>query len=453
MNKKILRNIIMMGIILVIALLLAPVSNAALAITPSKTTVAAGETFNITVSVSSNEAGEITLSASNGTVSQTHIDLMTENSAIVSCVAGTSGTISLKATGLVANYTTETEATQNASSSVTIQAPATPTPTPTPTPTTSTPEPTPTVTATPTSTPEPVQGKYYLYVTPSEYDTFKFDRNTKKYEVKVPNEVDSIGIYLGGAEVKSSSGTGKKNLEVGNTSCKISVTEIDGTQRDFEIVVTRSTEPTETVPNVVEEPEELLKLSSLEVKNATILPDFNPDIYEYEVELTDEDIEKLDILATANIENASIEVNGNENFMEGDNTVTIVLKSEDGTKAATYTITVTKGAVLQQEETVEPISEEEQLPVEEEKKSAFSFLKSGNTGMIVILIIAIVILIASIVTVVVILIKNKQEENGEMMSFTPNSEYNVFEEKSEEKNEEIETNEKTDREKRRGKHF
>jgi len=293
-----------------------------------------------------------------------------------------------------------------------------------------------------------------LGITPNDFSGFTASKT--EYYVTVPYEVESVNVYAKKAESSQTiSGEGDKSLEIGATTrCSVTVTAEDGTQKTYNIYVTRKSEPTETVPNVVEEPEELLKLSTLEVKNAVISPAFNPDIYEYEVSLTDGNIEKLDILATANIENASIEVTGNENFMEGENTVTIVLKSEDGTKAATYTIAVTKGAMADEEETVEPISEEKQVSVEEEKKNAFSFLSSGNTGMIVILVIAVIVLLASIATVVVILIKNRKEANGEMMSFTPNSEYNVFEEK-EDKKEKIENDaeEKTDREKRRGKHF
>jgi len=53
---------------------------------------------------------------------------------------------------------------------------------------------------------------------------------------------------------------------------------------------------------------------------------------------------------------------------------------------------------------------------------------------------------------VVILVKNKKEANGEMMNFTPNSEYNVFEEKEDKKEENV-AEQKSDKERRRGKHF
>jgi len=333
---------------------------------------------------------------------------------------------------------------------ITVKAPPTPTPSTEPT---SAPETTPTVTATPAPAVKSSNANLKnLGITPNDFSGFTASKT--EYYVTVPYEVESVRVYAKKAESSQTiAGEGDKSLEIGATTrCEVTVTAEDGTQKTYNIYVTRKSEPTETVPNVVEEPEELLKLSTLEIKNATISPEFNPDIYEYEVKLTDESIEKLDILATANIENASIEVNGNENFMEGENTVTIVLKSEDGTKAATYTITLTKGAAVVDEEEIMTIGEEEQEPVKEEKKNMFSFLKSGNTGMIVILVIAIIILIASIATVVVILVKNKKEANGEMMNFTPNSEYNVFEEKEDKKEENV-AEQKSDKERRRGKHF
>lgn len=362
------------------------------------------------------------------------------------------GTITVKLEGSVTEFSDGSTITNFGSKSITVTPLSTPTPTQTPT--TSAPETTPTLTTTPAPAVKSSNANLAnLGIEPNDFSGFTASKT--EYYVTVPYEVETVNVYAKKAESSQTiSGTGSKSLEAGATTrCEVTVTAENGATKTYKIFVTRKSEPTETVPNVVEEPEELLKLSSLEVKNAAITPEFNPDIYEYDVELTDDNIEKLDILATANIENASIEVTGNENFMEGENTISIVLKSEDGTKAATYTITVTKGAMVPAE-TSEPIIEEEQEQEQvEEKKSVFSFLSSGNTGMIVTLAIAIIVLLASIATVVVILVKNRKDSEAEMMSFTPNSEYNVFEEKNEDKIEENQTDEKPDREKRRGKHF
>lgn len=463
---KIKKIVFIILIALLLILIGQNISNAAYSV--GDKTVNSGESFSVTVT-STTPLDSYNLSLSSYTGLTFNSCSKTEEGAVISINGGnigymnasgsttTLGTYSFKAPAVTKDTTytiTFAEAVGGASnikSTITVKAPA---PTPTPTPTTPAPEQTPTATATPAPVVKSSNANLKnLGITPNDFSGFTASKT--EYYVTVPYEVESVNVYAKKAESSQTiSGEGNKSLEIGATTrCDVTVTAEDGSTKTYKIFVTRKSEPTETVPNVVEEPEELLKLSTLEVKNATISPEFNPDIYEYEVKLTDENIEKLDILATANIENASIEVTGNENFMEGENTVSIVLKSEDGTKAATYTITVTKGAVVAEEEIVEPISEEEQKPVEEEKKSAFSFLSSGNTGMIVILVVAVIVLLASIVTVVVILVKNKKDNEAEMMSFTPNSEYNVFEEKVEDKKEETETEEKPDREKRRGKHF
>ncbi|MBR6504637.1 MAG: cadherin-like beta sandwich domain-containing protein [Clostridia bacterium] len=456
MNVK---NKILIGllIVLILSLLNITVYAAASFSINAGTSMEIEETETLIISTT-DCAGKFSISSSNsGVVSVSSSSVFVDGSVMsnpeeIILTAKSAGTATITVTAFDVSDKAYEEVAGSKTVTITVTAP--PTPTPTQAPATSEPEQTPTVTATPVPVVKSSNANLKnLGITPNDFSGFT--ANTTKYYVTVPYEVEKINVYAYRAEPEKQkiSGTGDKTLEAGvTTPCEVTVTAEDGTQKTYYIYVTRKSEPTETVPNVVEEPEELLKLSTLEVKNAVISPEFNPDIYEYEVELTDGNIEKLDILATANIENASIEVTGNENFMEGDNTVTIVLKSEDGTKAATYTITVAKSATVI-EATPEPIDEEEQEHVKEEKKSMFSFLKSGNTGMIVILVIAIVVLIASIITVVVIIVKNKKEANGEMMSFTPSSEYNVFEEKIEEKKVDTEAEEKQDKEKRRGKHF
>jgi len=227
----------------------------------------------------------------------------------------TVGSKTVKLEGSVTEFSDGSTITSFPSKTITVSAP---TPTPTPTQTTA-PETTPTVTATPAPAQKSSNANLKnLGITPNDFSGFTASKT--EYYVTVPYEVETVNVYAKKAESSQTiSGTGDKSLEIGATTrCDVKVTAEDGTTKTYKIYVTRKSEPTETVPNVVEEPEELLKLSSLEVKNATISPEFNPDIYEYEIELTDENIEKLDILATANIENASIEVSGNENFMEGD---------------------------------------------------------------------------------------------------------------------------------------
>lgn len=446
--KKILKTSILFGILLIAFTMFSKVEAASASINASKTNATVGEDVTINVSIT---AATWNLNVSgNGITGEPIVGMDMDAKNVTTTQSfklntSTAGTYVITMSGDISDANATSGEYDTINKSVTVNVAAA-------TPSTPTPEQTPSAPVTPTKSSNANLAN--LGITPNDFSGFTASKTD--YYVTVPNEVSSVNVYAKKAEASQTiSGTGNKSLEVGTNKCSVTVTAENGTQKTYNIYVTRKVEETETIPNVVEEPEKLLKLATLEVENATLSPDFNPDVYEYEIELTDNTIEKLNILATANIENASIEVTGNENFMEGENTISIVLKSEDGTKAATYTITVTKGTA-DGEEIVEEINEEEsQEPMQEEKKNVFSFLKSGNTGMIVILVIAIIVLLASITTVVVILVKNRKEAKAEMMSFTPNSEYNVFKENSEEKNnkEEIEKDEKPDKEKRKGKHF
>ena len=64
--------------------------------------------------------------------------------------------------------------------------------------------------------------------------------------------------------------------------------------------------------------------------------------YEYKINVLDPNITKLDVLATANVENAKVEVTGNTNLVKGENTITITVTSEDGKEKVIYQILVNK---------------------------------------------------------------------------------------------------------------
>lgn len=81
-------------------------------------------------------------------------------------------------------------------------------------------------------------------------------------------------------------------------------------------------------------------LSKLEIEGYEI--DFNKDTLEYSVKVSS-DVETLDITAVAEDSSARVNIYGNSNFKEGENTVTVVVTAEDGSER-TYTITVNKEA-------------------------------------------------------------------------------------------------------------
>ena len=58
-----------------------------------------------------------------------------------------------------------------------------------------------------------------------------------------------------------------------------------------------------------------------------LTPEFNTDTYSYTVQLT-EDKSSLGLTTIATDEKASIEVNGNEDLKDGENTITIIVSDE-----------------------------------------------------------------------------------------------------------------------------
>lgn len=339
MKNKIIKFLVTLGLAIAINVALTTISSANLSITTSKSTVSPGETFSVTVSVSSDEAGEATLNASNGTLSQKSIDLMSQSSVTVNCTAGNSGTINITASGTIANYKTETEEKQSASKSVTINTP--------------TPDPEPEPTPTPSPTPSKSSDTSLKSLTVSPFGNLK-----APYDITVDNKYDKVTISAvpNHSSAKVSGKIGEFSLEEGTNQFKITVTAEDGSQQTYSVYVRRkvaeTTEPI-TPPNVIEEPKteekpqepennnDELGLTNLVITGIELNPSFKTDVYEYKAEFS-ENIDTLEILATPNIEGATLEIVGNSNLKIGENLITIILKSEDGETTKTYQILVTK---------------------------------------------------------------------------------------------------------------
>ena len=80
----------------------------------------------------------------------------------------------------------------------------------------------------------------------------------------------------------------------------------------------------------------------LKINGYTLSPKFSSNVYEYKINVLDPNITKLDVSATANVENAKVEVTGNTNLVKGENTITITVTSEDGKEKVIYQILVNK---------------------------------------------------------------------------------------------------------------
>ena len=158
----------------------------------------------------------------------------------------------------------------------------------------------------------------------TEYTAKIEDFKEKQIKVTAEPEDDKTSIRVEGNE----------NIKTGENKIKVAVIAEDGTTRNYIIVVTVGDE-------------KIFGLATIKIDGKEI-SGFATDKFNYEYKF--ENLDKLDIKAIANEEDATIEILGNEDLHDGENTITIVVTSKDGEKTATYQIKANKGAIVQKTE-------------------------------------------------------------------------------------------------------
>ena len=215
---------------------------------------------------------------------------------------------------------------------------------------------------------------------------------------------------------------GKIKLNEGTN--KITVTGSFG--ETYTITVNNKPKEEETPPNVMEEPKPedvkiiLKSLTIKGVKPATeeneeekvdliLTPAFSSEVYEYTIDIPKEqnDITKLDIEAIGDKEDFKIEVTGNENLVDGENLITILVKSKDGERTAEYKIKVNKEG-----EEVEAVA----TPVLDETPDTGT--NDNSKTIIKVAIVGVIALIAAIAIIIVLIkYRNSKKEEEELNAF------------------------------------
>lgn len=276
---------------------------------------------------------------------------MLSSSASVTCTAGTSGKVTINASGTIADYTTEQDENKSASASVTVVEPKPiandpvvdtkpaqkPSNTTTPKPTTDKPEEKKSSDAT----------LKELIIAEGQL-TPEFNANVKEYTITVPNEITSLNITANPNDSKATvSIEGNSDFVVGENKITIKVIAEDGTTNEYYINVTKQRTS--------------LSLATLKItyvdkdgntKEIELNPSFNPTVLEYNFGEISYLINSLNIEAIANLEGAIIEISGNDNLQAGENKITIklIMKAETAAEGeeqpedevVIYTITFTK---------------------------------------------------------------------------------------------------------------
>lgn len=177
--------------------------------------------------------------------------------------------------------------------------------------------------------------------------------------------------------VKSGSTTNIKLAEGTNT---LTITLQSGNKYTRKIY---SQKEEEVKPNIIENPDEKILLKSLEIKGKdendeeikfTLTPNFFKEAFEYLITIPEEQsyITSLDIEAVGQKSEYIIEVTGNEDLVFGENVITILVKSKDGSKQTTYTVKVNK---LGEPEQTEPVVAPVETTTNDENKADSKMVK------------------------------------------------------------------------------
>ena len=201
-----------------------------------------------------------------------------------------------------------------------------------------------------------------------------FDKNLTNYNITVPYEVSKL-------DLTATSNDSKAKVEIiGNSSfsvekvnlVEVKVTAEDGSIRIYSLNVTRSTTSSKT------------DLKDLVIDNVNLSPKFDSNILDYTANV-DAKTDKLNIRYTTSNSDSKVEIIGNDNLKEGNNTVLIKVTDKEGfTKY--YSINVVK------------------------EKSSSTIL--GLKPLHFVLLIFIILLLIAII--IILLIKRKKDENKKL---------------------------------------
>lgn len=191
-----------------------------------------------------------------------------------------------------------------------------------------------------------------LGIKPNDFKGFKPETTT--YKVEVPNNVSEVEVYAQAQDLEAEviiTGTGNRTLKIGENELIITVTAEDGTVKTYTIYVTRLEEnllQDKEEENSIEEIENQYAegngLASIKFENASMEPEFQTNIYEYQVKYIGEETE-LDIKVEPTDSSYIVQITGNENLQEGENIITILVSDKEDNNVATYQLTVNKKLV------------------------------------------------------------------------------------------------------------
>ena len=168
-----------------------------------------------------------------------------------------------------------------------------------------------------------------------------FDPATNSYTATVPYTTSSTTVSATPTDSTNAtvSGTGNKNLQVGENTVSVEVTPENCKSQYSSVVGNTCTKKTYTVIVTREPASENAKLDDLKVDGTTV-PGFDPDTTSYTLEPVANNKTSVTIEAESSEEHATITGTGSQNLSVGDNALKVTVTAQDGTTKKEYTINI-----------------------------------------------------------------------------------------------------------------
>lgn len=161
-----------------------------------------------------------------------------------------------------------------------------------------------------------------------------FDENNLEYIVSVPSTTTSVNIsgVTKSSDAKIISGIGNVSLTGESTIVKVVVESKSGNTLTYTIKINKK----ENIDIISSD----ATLKSLDVEGYKLTPEFNSEIYRYEMTIPYSQT-AINVDAVANSQNALVTIDKNTNLKVGDNEVLVKVLAENG-NSKTYIIKVTR---------------------------------------------------------------------------------------------------------------
>lgn len=223
-----------------------------------------------------------------------------------------------------------------------------------------------------------------------------FDKDVTEYYITVPNEVKDIEVLAVSSNPKATVEiTGNSKLKEGLNTIKVQVTSEDKREKKtYTIQVTKTANLLLANTN----------LEILAIENILLSPPFEVNETNYTADIA-KGINELNVFAVPENEKATVQISGEKNLKEGNNTVTVIVTAANGFSKKKYQIQVyqrneeeQKQYEEEQKGQIQKVEQAYQIDEMKEKLNQSSDdTKSGRVSLIVVVVVGIILIIVAVV--------------------------------------------------------